>query len=77
MEIVYTSKFARMYKKLPKEIKLLAEKKERLFRANPWDPALDTHKLHGRLREFWSFSIGYKYRVIFEFEMNMLHLIHE
>ena len=67
MEILYTSQFARQYKKLAKEIKLLAENKEKIFRENPFHSALDTHKLHGRLREFWSFSIGHRYRVIFEF----------
>lgn len=67
MKILYTSKFKREYKKLPTFVKLAAEEKEKVFRKNPFDPALDTHKLHGRLREFWSFSIGYRFRIIFEF----------
>ena len=70
MVILYASKFAREYKKLPNEIKVLAEKKEKLFRTNPFNPALDTHKLHGRFKEFWSFSIDKKYRIIFEFGEN-------
>ncbi|MBI2595004.1 MAG: type II toxin-antitoxin system mRNA interferase toxin, RelE/StbE family [Candidatus Colwellbacteria bacterium] len=67
MEIFYTSKFKREYKKLPKNVKLEAEEKAALFRKNPFHPSLDTHKLHGRLREFWSFSIGFKQRIVFEF----------
>ncbi len=67
MEIIYTSKFEREYKKLPNKIKLLAEKNEVVFRKNPFEQNLDTHKLHGRLKDFWSFSIGFKYRIIFEF----------
>ena len=67
MKIIYTSKFFKEYKKLPKEIKTLAENKEKTFRGNPFNSILGTHKLHGRLRDFWSFSIGYKYRIIFEF----------
>ncbi|OGY93136.1 MAG: hypothetical protein A3H70_05720 [Candidatus Komeilibacteria bacterium RIFCSPLOWO2_02_FULL_48_11] len=67
MEIIYTSKFRREYKRLPDKIKSIAEQNEKVFRDNPFNPALDTHKLHGRLKEFWSFSIGYKYRIIFEF----------
>lgn len=67
MRITYTSKFAREYKKLSKKVKLQAEKNEAIFRANPFDPALETHKLHGRLKDFWSFSIGFRFRVIFEF----------
>ena len=66
MEIIYSPKFRREYKKLPKNVKLAAEKKESVFRKNPFDPSLDTHKLHGRLREFWSFSVGFKQRIVFE-----------
>ena len=67
MKIIYSSKFAREYKKLPHEAKLLAEKKEKMFRNNPFAKSLDTHKLQGRLKEFWSFSIDGKNRIIFEF----------
>lgn len=70
MEIIYTSKFAREYRKLPPSVKQLAEKHERLFRDNLFDPKLKTHKLKGALKDFFSFSIGYKYRIIFEFGRN-------
>ncbi|MDO8582299.1 MAG: type II toxin-antitoxin system YafQ family toxin [bacterium] len=70
MEILYSTKFNREYKKLPSDIKDIAEKQEVLFRKNPFDPKLETHKLKGRLREFLSFSIDYKYRIIFEFSKN-------
>ena len=54
--------------------KLLAEKKELVFRKNPFEQNLDTHKLHGRLKDFWSFSIGFKYRIIFEFaDQNIIY----
>ncbi|MBU1164898.1 type II toxin-antitoxin system mRNA interferase toxin, RelE/StbE family [Patescibacteria group bacterium] len=78
MEIIYSSKFAREYKKLPKKVKATAEEHETIFRQNPRDPRLNTHKLHGRLKEFWSFSIGNKYRIIFEFGNDTticLHLV--
>lgn len=67
MRIYYSSKFEREYSKLPKEVKKLAEEKETTFRKNLFHPTLDTHKLHGRLKEYWAFSIDDKYRVIFEF----------
>ena len=70
MEIIYSSKFAREYKKLPENIKNIAEEQEILFRKDPFDPKLKTHTLKGKLRGFWSFSIGYKYRIIFEFVNN-------
>lgn len=70
MKIIYTSKFIREYKKLPQEIKLLAENKEEIFRKNPFNSVLQTHKLHGRFEDFWSFSVDFKYRIIFEFGNN-------
>jgi len=78
MKIYYSSKFEREYKKLPKYIKELAEEKEKIFRNNPFDPRLNTHKLSGRLKEFWAFSIDSKYRTIFEFiekDIVWFHLI--
>jgi len=67
MEISYSPKFAKEYKKLSNSIKLKAEKKEKLFRQNPFNKSLKTHKLGGKLQGFWAFSIDYKYRIIFEF----------
>lgn len=67
MKIYYSSKFAKEYKKLPQKIKLNAEKREKLFREDPFSAQLKTHKLTGKLRGYWSFSIDYQYRIIFEF----------
>lgn len=66
MKIYYSSKFAKEYKRLPKRVKLLAEKREIIFRKNPFDPRLKTHKLSGKLKDYYSFSIDYQYRIIFE-----------
>lgn len=67
MQIFYTKKFEREYKKLSKEIKLKVESREVIFRKNPHVASLKTHKLSGDLGDFWSFSVDYSYRVIFEF----------
>lgn len=66
MKIIYSPRFAKNYKKLPLKIKLLAEKREKIFRNNPYDPRLKTHRLTGKLNGFWSFSVDYKTRIIFE-----------
>lgn len=52
---------------MPAYIKSLAEEKERIFKINPFDPRLKTHKLHGKYKGAYSFSIDYKYRVLFDF----------
>ncbi len=67
MNIIYSSKFAREYKKLPRNVKQIAEEQEALFRENPFDSKLKTHRLQGKLSGFLSFSVGYKNRIIFEF----------
>ena len=68
MEIEYSPQFHRAYKKLPLHIKKLAEKQEKIFRANPLDSRLRTHKLLGRLRDYRAFWIDNKHRIIFSFE---------
>ncbi|MCX6718995.1 MAG: type II toxin-antitoxin system mRNA interferase toxin, RelE/StbE family [Candidatus Taylorbacteria bacterium] len=67
MQIFYSSKFEKQYRKLPEVIKSMAEEKEIIFRANPFDTTLSTHKLHGKLKGHYAFSINDKYRIIFEF----------
>lgn len=67
MKIIYSSKFIREYKKLSNKIKKIAEEKEKIFCDNPFNRKLKTHKLSGKFKDFWSFSIAYKYRVVFEF----------
>lgn len=70
MQIVLTSEFLRDYKKLPLYLKKRLHKRESIFRNNPFDVRLKTHKLSGRLKCLWSFSVDYYYRVIFEFRKN-------
>lgn len=77
MEIIYSSKFAREYKRLPSSVKLIAEKQEEVFREDPFDSKLETHKLKGKMAGFLSFSINYKHRIIFEFgeNKNIVHFL--
>ena len=67
MRIEHLSRFARQYKKLPREIQELAEKREQIFRDDPFDPRLKTHKLSGEFEGYYAFSINFSYRIIFEF----------
>ena len=67
VKIIYSLKFEREYRKLPLHIKDVAEEKFETFKINPFDPQLRTHKLSGGLRNYWAFSISYKYRIVFSF----------
>jgi len=66
-EIRVTVRFERQYKKLPEAIKRAAQDKEIIFKQNPFDSRLATHKLHGRERALWAFSITRSYRIKFIF----------
>lgn len=54
-------------KKLPLKIINQAEEKETIFRNNPFDLTLKTHKLSGKEKEIWAFWINYTYRIKFIF----------
>ena len=68
MKIYYHPRFRESYQKLTPLVKKKAERRERVFRFNPFDSRLQTHKLHGLLKRQWSFSIDDKYRILFEFD---------
>jgi plasmid maintenance system killer protein len=67
----------KQYKKLPTNIQLLAEEKEVIFRIDPHDPRLRTHKLSGRLLGKYAFSVNNSYRVMFAFENKNLAKFYE
>ncbi|MDO8474024.1 MAG: hypothetical protein Q7S62_00495 [bacterium] len=48
MEIQVSERFRKNYRKLPKRIKERAKQKESIFRGNPFDSGLKTHKLSGK-----------------------------
>ncbi len=57
----------RRFKKLPRDVKLKAVVKEKIFRQNAFDPRLKTHKLSGKLAGYSAFWIDFKNRIIFSF----------
>ena len=67
MKIYFHPRFRVSYQKLSPTLKRKAEKQESIFRANPFTRQLKTHKLHGRLKKLWSFSVDGKNRILFEF----------
>ncbi len=70
IEIAFSSSFERAFKrKIAGNIE-----REKLFRAklevfqnNPFEAKLKTHKLSGKLKDYWSFSVEYDLRIIFYF----------
>ena len=66
-DISYTDEFKRRYQELPIAVQKKAERREKLFRENPFHPALQTEKLKPREKEYWSFRIDNEYRILFRF----------
>ena len=67
MHIHFTSDFRKAYKKLPLHIQDAVDKKDSLFRENPFHKSLKVHELHGELEGLWAFSVTHSYRILFEF----------
>ena len=65
MKIAYAPNFLRQYKKLPRGLQLEVKEKIDLFKSDPNHKFLKTHKLKGSLKNRWSFSVNYSYRIIF------------
>ncbi|OGY28595.1 MAG: hypothetical protein A3A61_04285 [Candidatus Woykebacteria bacterium RIFCSPLOWO2_01_FULL_43_14] len=66
-EIAYTPTFKKAFQKLPKKIQLEAVNKEKIFRQDAFASELRTHKLKGKFKDYYSFSLAYSYRVVFRF----------
>lgn len=68
MTIFYHPRFHKSFAALPEVFQHKVERRVSIFRKDPHDHRLDTHKLHGKLQNFWSFSVDDKYRILFEFD---------
>jgi mRNA-degrading endonuclease YafQ of YafQ-DinJ toxin-antitoxin module len=64
--VYYSSAFKKAIKKYSSHRKQI-EKRIGIFIENPYDLRLKTHKLSGELEGYYSFSISYNLRVLFEF----------
>ena len=69
MEVAFSNSFKKAFKKRVKgtDTELEFWTRLELFIIEPFDTALKTHKLSGKLKNLWSFSVEYDLRVIFYF----------
>lgn len=68
MKVLYKPTFVRQYKKLSPELQTEIKEKIQLFQEDPTHTFLKTHKLKGKLKNYYSFSVNYEYRIIFQYE---------
>ena len=76
MQIVYSKQFVKDFNRLDFQTQKKSRDKEIIFRGNPFDHRLRTHKLSGRLESLWSFSVDYDCRIVFEFESTKIVIFH-
>jgi addiction module RelE/StbE family toxin len=70
ISIVESPGFARAYKRQIKNNPVLRERfKEKVtqFIADPNHPSLRTHKLSGKLKDSWAFSVAPDLRIVFSY----------
>lgn len=70
MNIVFSPTFIRKYKGFPPALQEEVKEKIALFRENPEHPFLRVHKLKGTLKGRHSFSVNYRYRIVFYYGTN-------
>ncbi len=67
LEVAYTPKFIRAYKKLVPELQIEVKEAISLLQDQSKHSHIRVHKLHGRLADRYSFSVNYRTRVVFQF----------
>ncbi|MCX6819965.1 MAG: type II toxin-antitoxin system RelE/ParE family toxin [Candidatus Adlerbacteria bacterium] len=68
MQVAYKPRFIRQLKGLEPRLREEAIEKIELFKDKKNHAALRVHTLHGPLKGFFSFSVNFKYRIVFYYE---------
>jgi addiction module RelE/StbE family toxin len=64
---VVSRRFLKNWSKLDVRTKKETVRKIDIFLENPYFPSLKTHKLSGKLKDCWSFSVSHNLRIMFRF----------
>ena len=75
MEIIYSKRFKKEYKKRPENIRKAFKKRLKIFCDDKFHPILNNHKLNGEYDNYRSFNITADWRVIFEEKENQIILL--
>jgi plasmid maintenance system killer protein len=68
MEVAYKPSFLRQFKKLPKDLQDEASEKLDAFKRVERHAHLRVHALRGAMAGRFSFSVNYRYRIVFMWE---------
>jgi mRNA interferase YafQ len=76
-KIEFSKPFQRKFKFFVVKYPTFKSKLEKVFRRltdDPHQPSLKTHKLHGELKDFYSCTVDYDHRLIFEVKGDIIRL---
>lgn len=67
IEVYYKPTFIKKFHSLEKSLQVEVLEKIELFKSPPNHKQLKVHKLHAKMKGFFSFSVNYRTRIIFEY----------
>lgn len=67
IEIIYSPFFVRKFSKLENNLQKDVLQKIDLFKNKKNHKILEVHKLHGKFKEYFGFSVNYKFRIVFRY----------
>ena len=67
ISIVYSPFFIRKFNKLENGLQEDVIQKINLFKDRENHNMLDVHKLHGKFKDYFGFSVNYKFRIAFRY----------
>ncbi len=73
MELIYSSRFKKDYKKLSKELQEAVNSKLKLFIKNISHPSLRTKKIQGSKNDF-ELSINMNFRIVWQYAEDKIYL---
>ena len=77
VRVELTSHFRRAFDKLAPNLQRVTIERIALFETHPFHPRLRTHKLTGKLKGCWSFSVTEAHRVLVTFPHPGIALLHD
>ncbi len=77
MRVEVTPHFQRAFEKLPTDLQQLTVQRIAVFASDPFDPRLRTHKLKGKIKTCWSFSVTAGCRMLVTFPQPGVALLHD
>ncbi len=67
IRVAYKATFVRQFDKLETALQAEVLEKVALFQNTGHHRQIKVHKLHGRLKNCYSFSVNYRFRIVFEY----------